>query len=244
MKGKHFLVIMLVISFAITVEVIPASVHAYMITWKDWAGTADFTPNPNTDGAISTANFAPHVGNARSLAGVAGLWTLFTTETATATTNFSSQFKVDQTSPEESSSVEAFLTGRLKGWLFGGAVPDLGTGILGNYSSTYSASVDATFASWSVTGSTVGGAFFGTPESIPIDLPVSGRGNITVGIWYPLNASLEVFSQKQRGAITTADFRDSFYVNVKVPEPSTLLLVGSGLAGIIGFGRKRLFRKA
>jgi hypothetical protein len=29
-----------------------------------------------------------------------------------------------------------------------------------------------------------------------------------------------------------------------VPEPSTFLLIGSGLAGIIGFGRKKLFRKA
>ncbi len=32
--------------------------------------------------------------------------------------------------------------------------------------------------------------------------------------------------------------------SIPIPEPSTLLLLGSGLAGIIGFGRKRLFKKA
>lgn len=31
---------------------------------------------------------------------------------------------------------------------------------------------------------------------------------------------------------------------VMTPEPSTLLLLGSGLAGVIGFGRKKLFKKA
>ena len=31
--------------------------------------------------------------------------------------------------------------------------------------------------------------------------------------------------------------------SVVVPEPSTLLLLGSGLAGVIVFGRKRLFKK-
>jgi hypothetical protein len=33
-------------------------------------------------------------------------------------------------------------------------------------------------------------------------------------------------------------------VQIPIPEPCTLLLLGSGLAGVIGFGRKRLFKKA
>jgi hypothetical protein len=32
--------------------------------------------------------------------------------------------------------------------------------------------------------------------------------------------------------------------SIPIPEPSTLLLLGSGLVGIIGFGRKKLFKKA
>lgn len=44
--------------------------------------------------------------------------------------------------------------------------------------------------------------------------------------------------------ITAAKEGDYTYKLTPIPEPSTLLLLGSGLTGIFAFGRKRLFKKA
>ncbi len=38
--------------------------------------------------------------------------------------------------------------------------------------------------------------------------------------------------------------RPDFGYGAQVPEPSTMLLLGSGLAGLVGYGRKKLFKKA
>jgi len=46
------------------------------------------------------------------------------------------------------------------------------------------------------------------------------------------------------GTASVAGIDNVSVTGAPVPEPSTILLVGTGLIGIIGFGRKRLNKKA
>jgi hypothetical protein len=52
------------------------------------------------------------------------------------------------------------------------------------------------------------------------------------------------FVSTQLGVPLSDGFQFRFGHQSPIPEPSTLLLLGSGLVGIIVFGRKRLFKKA
>jgi hypothetical protein len=81
---------------------------------------------------------------------------------------------------------------------------------------------------------------FGSWDMLSSIGPITGSGGLEQ--WtspYPdviTNAGVLVF----KGGSSPATFQATI---APVPEPSTMLLLGSGLIGLVGYGRKKLFRK-
>jgi hypothetical protein len=45
------------------------------------------------------------------------------------------------------------------------------------------------------------------------------------------------------GGASISDFSQTFSQTAPIPEPTTMLLLGSGLLGLVGYGRKKFFKK-
>jgi hypothetical protein len=84
----------------------------------------------------------------------------------------------------------------------------------------------------------------------PFDFSLALNFDLSTDGILEINASSDVSSRKERWLLADATLSRAFTGHnyeenpvARTPEPATILLMGSGLIALSGFGRKKIFKK-